>query len=102
MAGNGVYFHPEVREAIGRPPPHLRLAIRPHDYRPFQIQGDREGEIGRWHHTARQAEAAIRDYCRQNLCTAFVRIFTPQAELWCEEWISVKGTVSKERPRGQR
>lgn len=62
------------------------------------MQGDRETEIGRWHHTARQAEAAIRDYCRQNLCTAFVRIFTPQAELWREEWMSVAGKAMPKRP----
>ena len=99
---SGVYFHPAVRDSIGRPPPHLRLAIRPHHLRPFQLQGDCETEIGRWWGAANMAAKAVRAYCRQETCTAFLRIFTRDAELWREEWISVAGKASVTRPVGAR
>ena len=75
-------------------PPHLRLAVRPHTKLPYCVVGEGEAEIGRYHATAREAEAAILKYCREQHRTATVSIFTPRGHLWRTDQVAVDGTTA--------
>ena len=97
---NGVYFHPEIADNLGKPPPHFRYAVRAHHIPPWCIRGPHEIQIGRYYDTAREAWLAIREWSRQRRCTVTVRIFTSDAQLWRESEIAVDGTVRRAWPVG--
>ena len=54
---------------------HLRLAVQPGTVWPYVIAGDRDDEIGCHFACARDAEAAIRAFCREHRVSATVRVF---------------------------
>ena len=72
---------------------HLRLVIRQQRSGAFRVVGDRDTKIGVRHRTGRDAERAIRDYCREQGCTAFVQIFFPPGILWREDSINTDGSI---------
>ena len=88
-------FHPELNDAYQQPKPHLRLRIRPHTVRPFEIQGDR---VGGYFDTANAAKKVIQSYCRMHGCTATVKVYTAQAELYRTDEVSSAGKITSTYP----
>ena len=80
---NGLNFHPEVRDRVGTPRRHLRLAVRAHHLGGYCIRGECEIKIGPHHRTARECLAAIRSFCGAgNHCWATVKIYWEDGTLW--------------------
>lgn len=97
MVGNGANFCTALR---GPKPGPLKLAIRPHDRAAYRLSGDREFEIGRYHHSARAAFRAIREFCRQAHYEAHVMTYTPDAVFWRDDRIGTDGKVRDRRYAG--
>lgn len=78
---------------------HLVLAIRPATYLPYRIEGDEESRIPCYHASAREAEEAVRTFCRTHGYTATVRVYTPHNRLWSKCEVDANGMVRCVRPR---
>ena len=97
--GSGLFFHPDLRDEILAPPPCHVYAVRPHTHTPFYVRGPHEVQIGRYHPSARVAVTAILAFLQHRRCTAIIRIFTPDAQLWREDAVALDKTITHTWPR---